>query len=334
VAGNLPSLGSRLDSAHAKLRRADQHIDALKQSLQRLGRRDLYENGTKPYDPGFAYLPSRLEWVPPTGIHTSQGFLEVSPARTRTLFRTIALVLTLTPKADLSQQYLRWGVLIGEIVHNIASALDNFIWELAQPIAAPPPATASSTIRSAYRRHLNEIGFPYTKKRSEWAGNCTRYLHFIPDSSCRAALEEAQAFFAWEQSGTDPDTFPLETIHEMWNRDKHRTINVTTTGLQLQVPSVNIPSLFPGVSELPSRVVKLFPLRPIEGETEMAVVHVDFPEEVEFPPTGRFEMTVNVHPKYTLAILFGQGVSVEGLNVLDTLQAAHELASQTVDKFS
>jgi hypothetical protein len=333
TSGYLPSLGSQLDSARAKLRRANQHIGALKKSLKRFGVGDRYENGAKPYDPGVAYLPTRVVRVPARTVPRSSGLLSIESAYERHFFRSIALTITLTPKADFSAQYLRWGVLVGEIVHNLGSALDNLIWELAQPLPSPPPASASSKMRGRDKRLRNSIGFPYTKERKDWTGNCASYLHFIPDPAIRTVLEEAQAFFAWEKTGTDPDTFPLELIHELWNRDKHRTVNVATTGLQFRVGNIRIPSLFPGVSNLPSKVIKLLPMRPLEGETEMAAIHIEFPEEVEFPPGDEFNTTVYVEPEYTLAILFGEGTTAERSNAIDGLQGAYKLAAQVINKF-
>lgn len=302
--------------------------------MQRFGSRDLYGNRAEAYNPGIAYLPVRTVKVRARKRITSMGLQYTEAAHERLFFKTVALKLSLVPKADFSAQYLRWGILVGEIVHNIGSALDNLVWELAQPLPPAPPPTASSKVRGAYSRLIFRLGFPYTKHRIDWASHCSRYLHFVPDRATRTLLEETQAFFAWEKDGTDPDAFPLEVIHELWNRDKHRTVNVATTGLQIQVSRVSIPSLFPSSGYLPSEVVKLFPLRPIIGETEMAVVHVHLPEEVEFPQSGELPLNVNVHPQYTLAILFGEGSGVEGLNALDTLLSAHQLATQVINKFS
>jgi hypothetical protein len=289
--------------------------------LERLSKRDIYENGAKPYEDA-------------RGRPTLPSWSGQKDGRAVSLFNSIALTITLTPKADLSPQYLRWGVLIGEIAHNIGSALDNLVWELAQPLPPTPPPTASSKVRAEYTRHLLQLGFPYTKQRLDWAGNCARYLHFVADPAVRTVLEEAQAFYAWENERTDPETFPLEVIHELWNRDKHHTVNVAAAGLAFQVMRIRIPSLFPGVQNLPSQLVRAFPIRPLEGETEMAVVLVSFPHEIEFPPGGQLELKSYVNPSYTLAILFGQGSPAEGWDAIDRLQRAHELASQVVSKFS
>ena len=149
--GPLPSLGKRLDSARAKLGRARQHLRALKASLELLGKREFYQPGAKAYDPGLGgFLKSREEVTTFTqttsGIHLPRPF-----TRRRMFFSAIPITITLTPNTDLSPQFFRWGVLIGEIVHNIGSALDNLIWELAQayPSQWPPepPVTANSRIK-------------------------------------------------------------------------------------------------------------------------------------------------------------------------------------------
>jgi hypothetical protein len=95
-----------------------------------------------------------------------------------------------------------------------------------------------------------------------------------------------------------------------------------------------MPNFFPGVDNLPSEIIEVFPLRPIEGETEMARLLVHFPHEVEFPFSSTYEMNMLVQPKFTLAILFGQGSQGEGLNALDRLQRARDLATQVINEFS
>ncbi len=334
MANSLPSLGSRLDSSRAKLRRAKQQIGAFKHSFKIFADGDRYQNGVKAYDPGLAFIrPTREVLVPERTITTALGIQYVEPAYTRLFFNSAAFTLTLREKSDFSAQFLRWGVLVGEIVHNIGSALDNLIWELAQPLPPPPPATASSRVRSKDKGFRKQIGFPYTKERKDWGGNCSRYLYFVTDPAVRTVLEEAQAFYAWEQTRQDPNTFPLELVHELWNGDKHRTVSVTTAGLQFQVPNIQLPRLFPGTGNLPFQVIKVFPIRPLQTETEMAAVMVEFPNEIEFPQGGQLAMDVIVNPKYTLGILFGEGSSAEGSNALDMLRAAHKLAAQVVNQF-
>lgn len=332
--GPLPSLGPRLDSAKAKLRRANQQIRALKRSLDRLGKRDdIYRPGAREYDPGLAgWIPSREEVEQITQV--GGIYLPKPIVRRRLFFSTIPLIITLTPVVDLSPQYLRWGILIGEIVHNIGSALDNLTWELAQPLPAQPDPSATNKVRNAYRRHLGELAFPFIKERQYWSNACDKYLYFIPDPVVRAVLEEAQPFYAWERYGTDPDTHALEIVHKLWNRDKHRTVNVSTAGLQFQLLRIRMPDFFPDVENLRSEVLEVLPLRPLEGETDMAKVLVHFPREVQFPRSRFYEMQVFVQPNFTLTILFGDGSPGEGLNALDELLAAHNLASQVIGKFS
>ena len=107
----LPSLGTRLDSARAKLARAEEHVSTLKAYLQDLGKGDIYLNGTKVYEPGFRDLPVRTELLPPTGIETIDGqFLVTRPGRVRKLFPSIVLTLTCGAKVDLSSEHLLDGV--------------------------------------------------------------------------------------------------------------------------------------------------------------------------------------------------------------------------------
>jgi hypothetical protein len=249
-------------------------------------------------------------------------------------FDRFPLTITLKPRRDHAAQYLRWGIQVGEVVHNIGSALDNLVWELAQPLPLPPSPSASSKVRWQYQGRLNQLGFPYTKTRTRWPESCERYLHFVTDARVRDTIEQAQAFWDFEQKGMDPEAHPLQLVHELWNRDKHHTLNVGAAGLQLQVSPVRMPELFPDVQNLHTELIEVFPLRAIDTVTEMARLMVYFPREVEFPSGREYTMPALIQPSFTLGMLFGKDSPGEGLNTLDVLLAAHDRATRILNEFA
>lgn len=113
-----------------------------------------------------------------------------------------------------------WGPIIGDVVHNLRSALDHLAWQLALPIA-----------RSEHPRKIAFPIFLILPKRddpasSKRAKDLARMLcHLRPD--CHAAIEAVQP-------GVDA-IHPLWLLHALWNTDKHRTLH--TTGFILGKPT-------------------------------------------------------------------------------------------------
>ena len=173
------------------------------------------------------------------------------------------------------------------------------------------------------------MGFPYCKTREDWDDALAKYLYFV-DHSLYPIFEQAQPFFAWENSWIDPETVPLAVMHELWNRDNHRTVNVAAAGAAFNFTNIRVPSHFPREANLPSRVVKEFPMRPIIGKTEVAVLLVQFPREIEVPAKPE----VSVKPNLTLAMLFGEGAPGEGRNVLDILGQARDEVVRILNIFA
>src|SRR5204863_1687806 len=117
------------------------------------------------------------------------------------------------------------------IAHNLTSALDNLVFELAEINPNPPSGPTSDAERKRHRGLLRSQGFPFCKEPSNWKGDLVSRLHFV-DSALYAFFEETQPFYARQKHGIDPDYFPLAVLHDLWTRDKHRSVNLTTAGLQ------------------------------------------------------------------------------------------------------
>jgi hypothetical protein len=239
----------------------------------------------------------------------------------------------LVQKAGQEPPSLGWGTVIGEIVHNLASALDNLVFELAQVNPRPPPVPTTPAEHRAWNAHLRTQGFPCCKSRKVWKAQVDRYLYFV-DRSLDAVFEELQPFYAWENDGIDPEHFPLAVVHELWNRDKHRTVNLATAGASLNFTNVRIPELFPDHSQLPFELGEVFPHRPIKGKTEVAHIFIRFPREVALPETDPVKIHVYVKPQITLAILFGQGAPGEGDDALDMLRRARDKTVEILNLFA
>src|SRR5688500_12377349 len=103
----LPALGSRLDGARAKVRRASEHIGALKRAVKRFTDSDPCEVGARPSEGIIVQTALSV----PTPSRSPSGL--AIPSGRRMLAKTVAVEITLTPRPDTAFPALRWGTIIG-----------------------------------------------------------------------------------------------------------------------------------------------------------------------------------------------------------------------------
>ncbi len=105
-----------------------------------------------------------------------------------------------------------WGVQIGEIAHNLRSALDHLVWELVIHNTGAPPVKPKQSQFPIYAVLEGPGGY---------AENYGRWLAGVSDEA-RTLIQSAQPFATGE--GTKS---PLWRLHELSNFDKHRTLHLT-----------------------------------------------------------------------------------------------------------
>lgn len=117
-----------------------------------------------------------------------------------------------------------WGVRIGEIVHNLRSALDHLVWELVILSTGRPPTLPTKN------------QFPIFRYQDGFSGRGVR-------AQLRRVRQDAIDLIQAEQpfhTGEDINS-PLWHLHELSNADKHRTLHVT--GTLLDAFNVKFPPL-------------------------------------------------------------------------------------------
>lgn len=318
----LPKLGSKLDSAIAKLDRSHQHLRLLDTLRKGLEKRKAYALGVERYDDTGPYWHDVLRNLTYQPI---AGGIMARPMTDSTL-----LTLYMTPVPRRQPRIYHWGAIVGDIVHNLSSALDHLVFELAQVNPNPPALPKTPKGRELRRKRLLRQGFPYVRQRKNWAKEITRCCFFLDRQVVEAGFEETQPFYAWEKFGSDPNHHPLWVLRQLWNRDKHRSINLTVTAMEFKDATVRIPGLVPHDPEFPAKAISPLTMRPIEGKTEIAVMRVQFPQPV---PTSPAQMEMHVNAKFALGILFGDGTVAKGDNVFEKLQAAGKIIEDLLYKF-
>lgn len=161
------------------------------------------------------------------------------------------------------------GVIVGDCVHNLRSALDQLIYQLALGRKDSPGRKTAFPV-------FIDAG-TYRKQRRRIIGDL--------DPKAQQIVDDLQP------GGDNPTFDPLYVLHELWNEDKHRLIPlVASSAVSSEV------SLPPGVGIEEIEVV--FRQGPLEGEEVIGwfvmpkgmrpdqYVHPDFAFDVALPRDG------------------------------------------------
>ena len=133
-------------------------------------------------------------------------FLEPDPERIEDR------IIQMEPPDDLPHH---WSLMVGEMLHEIRSSLDNLVWFLAEAKSgtAPWPIPSGNPWRS--------VQFPVYETPQRFADGIQRWRDLVHDDDW-TILEQPQPYH-----GLDP--YHLVQITELSNADKHRAMHLLTT---------------------------------------------------------------------------------------------------------
>jgi hypothetical protein len=179
-----------------------------------------------------------------------------------------------------------WGVLVGEVVHNLRSALDQAVYA-----ASVSPSRANE--------------FPVCRNPDEWEGRSSKLLTGVPPSAVKV-IHDAQPF---RQREVERHEFLL--LHGMWNHDKHRLLH--TTALVVGEPR---PQVVP-LADVAEIVQVEWLSEPLEEHREVA--------RVTIRPSGA-NPKMTLEGQLPVGVAFAEGVdgapALKGLHVIAVLQNA------------
>ncbi|MEI6666085.1 MAG: hypothetical protein WCL53_08030 [Chloroflexota bacterium] len=118
---------------------------------------------------------------------------------------------------------IEWGVRIGEIVHNLRSALEHVVWQAIE---------ANGNIPSP-----GITGFPLCTSQSEFDSPRTKRMINGVSDEVRTLIYEFQPLHQTQKEG-DPKAHILYVLNELWNIDKHRLLHVCSTIANVSVDDV------------------------------------------------------------------------------------------------
>ena len=224
-----------------------------------------------------------------------------------------------------------WGVLIGEIAHNLRSALDGLVWQLAL-LTTPKPykLTAFPICRVGRGRRRRKGSRDF--HRPFWGNqNGLRLLKSLD----RRFWTRIEAFQPYKRRNGGRLN-PLFLLEELNNTDKHRLITVfTATVSGMEVSGLSGGSrLKMGVPlQLNAKVGDVRPL-PAEGVLVLDVVNGQINIESGRIPT-RMQYEVQVDTNISPGIRFGDRCdAVKGFPVIRTLQSMANEVARIVESFA
>lgn len=189
-----------------------------------------------------------------------------------------------------------WGVLVGEIVHNLRSALDQ---------AAYAAAGAKAS---------RDTKFPICRTKEDWDKWACSMVYGIPKKAV-AIIKQAQPY----HYGEDRGLHDLALLNGMWNHDKHRLLH--TTALVLGKPHPPISK----VRDVAEIIKPRFLNTPLEDDTEVI--------RVTIRPSGS-NPKLQMDGKLTVGVAFAEGVEgaprLKGLHVIAVLRNAFKGVSWIV----
>jgi hypothetical protein len=209
---------------------------------------------------------------------------------------------------------LDWGPLIGDVAHNLRSALDNAVWALSDS-GAKGPAPNPVPPRSRWRW----VAFPVVLDSKNWDGRAGKDLWAL-DPAQVAIFKELQPFYTGQQA---PNREPLAVLDELWNIDKHRHLHLVNATVELRdVLSV---SPFPGAPNVEFEVVSKRAPGPLVGRAEVGRAQL-IPGEV-------LAMTlpeVHMDPRIAVDVAFDQGPPAHGGLLLHSLGQMGETVDEII----
>jgi hypothetical protein len=197
---------------------------------------------------------------------------------------------------------LRWGVIVGDVVHDLRSSLDNAVEELTVA------RRGSSLPLTGFPVFTNRARFYRRDERGEAAPRSGLYAIRGISKAAASLVEAAQPYHA-----SGPRATELCQLHELWNIDKHRITPILLT--KGPFPEFAYPAGLPGNDAVESGEVVSW------DDARRAVARRDRTMVVQFRIGFEFET------------VFGPGPA-EGEPVVPKLRSLATLTSELLDRLA
>ncbi len=322
-----------LAGAFEKVRRANECIKALDDEIGRL--QDL-----KPYD-----LVPKTDMTCVEGIEiprTQAQSLGVTaywpdppPSNPNNIFTPLihAEVMGIYLVVKRPLPLLAYGSLIGDIVNNLRSALDQLTWELSihyqrslpTPLA-PLPSSETLPRKSKWR----SVQFPVAEIPSVWTGQQNSCLWLI-DQNLISKIQDEQPY----KCGKRYQRHWLWLLNELWNRDKHRSVAITvmyggtTSEIGLRPAQGETMSLAQFGQEFDMKLRRVKSVGRFVNGVKLAEVII----ARKSPRLPELHLNLDVNTTLRMGIQFKQAAPTYGAGVLNTLESLSANVERVLNGF-
>jgi hypothetical protein len=212
-----------LSGAFEKVRRANQHIKALEFELTELQTFSPYRVEIKQDHCTFEWVEIKETEALARGISVPVDAPLAAPGNVFVPVihaEDIGVYLRIFKAPSL----ITWGVLIGDIVHNLRSALDQLAWELSinYQRSLPTPLVPLPIKGRLRGGHWRRVQFQVSPTPYHWTENSKKSLRLI-DQRLLPKFEDEQPY----KLGRQYQRHWLWLLNELWNSDKHRLVAIT-----------------------------------------------------------------------------------------------------------
>jgi hypothetical protein len=175
---------------------------------------------------------------------------------------------------------LIWSIVLGELIHDLRSALDHTIWQL---------------VLANNRKPNRSNQFPIFSNQPK-PGDLGGYLRGVAPGA-QSEIKKLQPYL--RPNRTEPE--PIEIIGSLSNTDKHQTLHaaIAVAGPMLEVSDIGF-TTGPGPDPKAEFRWNQSLGAPIEG-TELIAVRVTPPEGV------KVELKPEAKPRFSAQVAFGEG---------------------------
>lgn len=207
---------------------------------------------------------------------------------------------------DISEaEGIRWNAMIGEIVHNLRSALDQLIWQLAVHVAGPAPAG-----RIPNSSPWTDLAFPVVLDPQYWNHTAAKQIFGIGPAFFQS-VEDVQPFVTGQNA---PERESLAVLQELWKIDKHRALPLAVAFVGIEAITPRNPLSGIADEDVGFRVVSKRDFGPFEDGAELARVEMIGPVFTSLPH-------MHMNPRMTFDVAFDEGYPAYGGSVVGTMEA-------------
>lgn len=277
--------GSPLDGCFAKLDRANTHIEDLRERID--------------------------EWVATANPHTLVAQQNVEQFMRGGPILDIIGRIHHDPPPWVSS-------IIGDVVHNLRSALDHVVWGLSVKSGTSPPVIPAGPWR--------KVAFPIFDDAAKYATFSGPMIAMIRPGSIRASsVPKIEAVQPFATGQPEPEREPLMVLHELWNLDKHRSL-VTTAAIG-ELEDVIFEPPFEGVPRIEYGISFKRDAGPFKDGDVLGGLHM-------LPKQARSTIPEwDVDPKGAFGIAFPEGFPAYGGILVPTLIALYDVTARTIELF-